>query len=154
MILAFVQVFILNHIHLGGYVNAYFYLWFLLKMNRYTSRTELMLWGFCLGLTIDLFADPPGMNAAAATLVAFLRPTILSWFTKRDLFDDFEPSARSMGIIPYFSYALYLILIHHAVLLSLDMFTITGSWLLLLNILLSTLFTLFFVIVFEFLRKK
>ena len=47
-----------------------------------------MLWAFFFGLTIDVFSDTPGMNAAATVLLAFLRPSLLRLFTPRDNQDN------------------------------------------------------------------
>ena len=50
-----------------------------------------MVWSFLLGLTVDIFSNTPGMNAAAATLLAFMREPILRLVTLRDSAEDFEP---------------------------------------------------------------
>ena len=34
-----------------------------------------MIWAFLLGLAVDIFGNTPGMNAAAATVLAFMRVT-------------------------------------------------------------------------------
>ncbi|MBQ2878601.1 MAG: rod shape-determining protein MreD, partial [Bacteroidaceae bacterium] len=70
ILLILVQSLIFNRIHLFGYATAAVYLIFLLKLPRYTSRNELLLWAFIMGITIDLFGSTPGINAAAATLLA------------------------------------------------------------------------------------
>ena len=72
--LVLLQVLILNNVHIAGYATPFLYIYFILKFASGTSRNELMLWAFFFGLTIDIFADTPGMNAAATVLLAFLRP--------------------------------------------------------------------------------
>ena len=78
--LVLLQVLILNNVHIAGYATPFLYIYFILKFASGTSRNELMLWAFFFGLTIDIFADTPGMNAAATVLLAFcaclLRVTI------------------------------------------------------------------------------
>ena len=56
-----------------------------------------MLWAFFFGLTIDIFADTPGMNAAATVFLAFVRPTFLRLFTPRDTLDSIIPSSGRWG---------------------------------------------------------
>lgn len=69
--LVLLQVLILNNVHIAGYATPFLYIYFILKFNSGTSRNELMLWAFFFGLTIDVFSDTPGMNAAATVLLAF-----------------------------------------------------------------------------------
>ena len=70
--LVLLQVLILNNIHIAGIATPFLYICFILKFPSGISRNELMLWGFCFGLMIDLFSDTPGMNAASTVLLAFL----------------------------------------------------------------------------------
>ena len=72
--LILLQVLILNNVHIAGVATPFLYVYFILKFNSGTSRNELMVWGFCMGLAIDIFSNTPGMNAAATVLLAFLRP--------------------------------------------------------------------------------
>ena len=81
--LVLLQVLILNNVHIAGYATPFLYIYFILKFSSGTSRNELMLWAFFFGLTIDIFSDTPGMNAAATVLLAFLRPSLLRLFTPR-----------------------------------------------------------------------
>ena len=101
--LVLLQVLILNNVHIAGYATPFLYIYFILKFNSGTSRNELMLWAFFFGLTIDVFSDTPGMNAAATVLLAFLRPSLLRLFTPRDNQDNLVPSFKSMGITPFLS---------------------------------------------------
>ena len=102
--LVLLQVLILNNVHIAGYATPFLYIYFILKFNSGTSRNELMLWAFFFGLTIDVFSDTPGMNAAATVLLAFLRPSLLRLFTPRDNQDNLVPSFKSMGITPFLKY--------------------------------------------------
>ena len=97
--LVLLQVLILNNVHIAGYATPFLYIYFILKFDSGTSRNELMLWAFFFGLTIDVFADTPGMNAAATVLLAFLRPSLLRLFTPRDNLDSFIPSFKTIGIL-------------------------------------------------------
>ena len=99
--LVLVQVLVFNHIHVAGYATPFIYIYFLLMLNLDTKRNTLLLAGFLLGLVIDMFANTPGMNAAATTLLAFLRPWLLSLFVPRDNTDDRRPGVRSMCFVPF-----------------------------------------------------
>ena len=76
--LVFFQVLILNNIQLGGYINPYFYIYFILLLPFETPRWLLLILSFLLGLTIDVFVNTPGVNAAACVLMAFARPFVIT----------------------------------------------------------------------------
>ena len=81
--LVLLQVLILNNVHIAGYATPFLYIYLILKFESDVSRNTLMLWAFFLGLTVDVFSDTPGMNAAATVLLAFLRPIFLRLFVPR-----------------------------------------------------------------------
>ena len=102
--LVLLQVLILNNVHIAGYATPFLYIYLILKFESETPRNTLMLWAFFLGLTVDIFSDTPGMNAAATVALAFLRPTFLRLFVPRDAFENIVPSIKSMGIVPFLKY--------------------------------------------------
>ena len=99
-----------------------------------------MVWGFCMGLAIDIFSNTPGMNAAATVLLAFLRPLFLRLFTPRDTFDSVASLFRlkSMGIASFLKYLVVSVFVHHFMLLTLEFFSFTSIPLLLLRVVSST----------------
>ena len=46
IILAALQTQLFGHIHLFGYATVYIYLLFILKMPRFATRNEQMMWAF------------------------------------------------------------------------------------------------------------
>lgn len=104
--LVLLQVLVLNHMHINGYATPFFFIYFILKYNSGVSRNVLMIWAFLLGLTVDILGNTPGMNAAAATVLAFMREPVLRLVTLRDSVEDFEPGIKSMGFSPFFRYIL------------------------------------------------
>lgn len=151
--LALLQVLILNNVHIGGIATPFLYVYFILKFASGTSRNELMLWGFFMGLTIDVFSNTPGMNAAAATFLAFLRPTFLRLFTPRDLLDSIVPSFRTMGVSPFLKFVVVSVFAHHLVLLSIEFFSFTSIPLLLLRVVACTLLTFTCIMAIEGVRR-
>lgn len=152
--LVLLQVLILNNLHIGGYATPFLYLYLILKFEADVPANRLMLWAFCLGIIVDIFSDTPGLNAASTVLIAFIRPTLLRLFVPRDLQDTFIPSIRSMGITSFLKYTITAILVHHAVLLSLEAFSFAHLPALLIHIASSTLFTMLCVLAIEMLLKK
>lgn len=152
--LVLLQVLILNSVHIAGYATPFLYIYFILKFSSGTSRNELMLWAFFFGLTIDIFSDTPGMNAAATVLLAFLRPTFLRLFVPRDTLDTLVPAIRTMGISPFLKYLVASVLVHHGMLLTLEFFSFAHIGALLLRIVTSTLLTVACIMAVEGIRKK
>ena len=116
--LVLLQVLILNNVHIAGYATPFLYIYLILKFESDVSRNTLMLWAFFLGLTVDVFSDTPGMNAAATVLLAFLRPIFLRLFVPRDTLDTLIPAVRTMGIFPFLKYLVICVLVHHGMLLT------------------------------------
>ena len=152
--LVLLQVLILNSVHIAGYATPFFYIYFILKFSSGTSRNELLLWAFFFGLTIDIFSDTPGMNAAATVLLAFFGPTFLRLFVPRDTLDTLVPAVRTMGISPFLKYLVASVLVHHGMLLTLEFFSFVHIGALLLRIVTSTLLTVACIMAVEGIRKK
>lgn len=151
--LALVQVLVLNNIHIAGYATPFIYIYLILKMSSGTSRNELMLWGFFLGLVVDVFSDTPGMNAASAVFIAFLRPYFLRLFTQRDSTDEFVPAIKTIGTFSFIKYVIVCVLFHHAALLMIESFSLFDLNTLLIKIGTSTLLTVLCIMGIEGLKK-
>ena len=151
--LVLLQVLILNNVHIAGYATPFLYIYFILKFNSGTTRNELMLWAFFFGHTIDVLSDTPGMKAAATVLLAFLRPSLLRLFTPRDNQDNLVPSFKSMGITPFLKYTTASVFIHSLALLSIEFFSFSGIWLLLLRVALCTVLTVTCIVAVEGIRR-
>lgn len=152
--LILLQVLVLNHIHIGGVATPFLYVYFLLVLNQDINRYALLLLGFVLGLATDVFLDTPGINAAASTLLAFVRPFLLHLFISRDSAEDMEPGLRTMGIGAFSGYVMSALFVHHATLLLIETFSLFDGVALLIKILSSMLLTYGCVIAVEYIRKN
>ena len=151
--LVLLQVLVLNNLHIAGYATPFVYIYLLLKFESDVSRHALMLWAFFLGLSVDMFSDTPGMNAAAAVLLAFLRPWLLRLFMARDVNGSFKPSIRSMGIGGFFKYTLWAVLLHHSCLFAIELFSFWHWDILLLSVVFSTLLSTAIILALEGIRR-
>jgi len=151
--LILLQVLLLNNIHIAGYATPFLYIYFILKFGSDTSRNELMLWAFFMGLLIDIFSNTPGMNAAASVFLAFIRPSLLRLFTPRDILDGIEPSFKSMGVSSFLKYMVVSVFVQSAVLLTIEFFSFSNILLLLLRVFACTLLTVSCMIAVEGIRK-
>ena len=145
--LVLIQVLILNQMHINGYATPYVFIYFILKFHSRVSQNELMLWAFFLGLTVDVFCNTPGMNAASATCLAFSRNTFLKMVTLRSLDEDFEPGIKALGISAFLRYILLSCILYCTLFLMIDNFSFFNLPVLLLMIITSMATT--FVCIFS-----
>lgn len=149
-----VQVLVLNQMHVYGYATPFFYIYFILKMSSKIGRNELMLWAFSLGLAVDAFSNTPGMNAAAATCLAFFRASMLRMVTLRDTDEAFRPGIDTLGISSFFRYVLLTSVLFCSFLLLVDTFSFFHWGRLLLKIALSTVSTMICIFCAESIGRK
>jgi len=146
------QVLILNHINLGGYTNPYLYIYFILLLPFITPGWLLLILAFVTGLTIDMFTNTPGLNAAATLLMAFFRPFVIRSVSNVPVEElGIQPSLRLLGFKWFFSYAAILVLIHHTALFYLEIFRFSEFFQTLWRIALSSVFTLGLIFLSELL---
>ena len=135
-ILMLLQVIVLNHINLLGYVNPYVYIIFILLFPFDGNKTLLIFLSFLLGLCIDLFSDSGGVHAAACVLIGFLRPILL----KFSFGVSYQYNAVKLNKVTFKERLLYItimVFIHHFVLFSLEIFSTSLFILILKSILFS-----------------
>jgi len=124
ILLALLQVLIVNNIQISSYINPYIYILFILILPFDINKTVLLIIGFFAGLTIDIFSDTYGIHAAATTLLAFLRPSILNIISTREAHEPgTSPSINTNGIGWFLKYLLIGTLIHHTSLFMLEIFS-------------------------------
>jgi rod shape-determining protein MreD len=150
--LLLLQVVILNGIHLGGYATPYIYIYFILSLNSATSRNEAMLWGFVLGLCIDIFSNTPGINAAASVALAFVRPYFLRVFITHDN-SDITPSIKHLGFSSFAKYVSLSVFAHHLLLFTLIFFSFSSISVLLMHIVSSAFLTICCILATDAIRN-
>ena len=151
------QVFLLKNI---GYYNLsvpYLYILFILLLPFGIQNWLLFFLAFSTGITIDVFYDTLGLNAAACTFMAFVRILYISITVQRDGFDNEpEPSLGIMGFRWFLFYSLILTVSHHFILFTFESFKFSDLGYTLLRVLLSSIFTVILILIteFAFFRKK
>ena len=154
VLLALAQAIVFCQIHLFGYATACIFIIFLLKLPRHTTRNELMIWGFLFGIVTDMFCNTPGLHAAAATALAFVRNPILAAFTHKGLPEDFIPGVKSLKWGGYIVYAVIGCTIFYTILFALELFAVRYFATLIISTACSTLLTMLFTIVVEFFTPR
>ncbi len=152
IVLIIFQVLILNNVQLGGFINPYLYVFFILMLPLETPGWLLLFLSFLMGLSIDMFSNTAGMHAAACTFMAFCRPYLLRMLAPREGFERASnPTIQKFGISWFLTYAGILILIHHFTLFYLEIFRLSSFFSTLLRVILSGGFTLALVVATQFL---
>jgi len=155
ILLILLQVLLFNNIEFSGYVNPYVYIMFILLLPVEISSWLLLVIAFFTGLTIDLFCGSPGMHASATVLAGFVRPYILRLLSPRDGYETgSDPSMIIYGFKWFLIYTLIIVLIHHTALFYLEVFRFTDFFRTLLRVILSSLFSITFIIFLEYARKR
>ncbi|TNF24303.1 MAG: rod shape-determining protein MreD [Bacteroidetes bacterium] len=152
VLLVLFQALIFNNLNLGGYVNPFPYIYLLLVLPIAVGRIQTLFIGFFLGFAVDVFSDTGGIHAAASTLIAFYRPLYLKAQAPREGYDlGAMPDVRTFGLPWFLPYAVLLVVLHHSVLFYLEVFRFSEFFHTLLKVVLSSMLTLFFILMAEYL---
>ena len=153
--LVFFQVAILNNIQLGGFINPFLYILFILLLPFDTPKWLLLVSAFLLGIFVDMFSDTAGIHTAACVFMAFCRPAVLSLVSSRqDSEPGFQPILRDMGFKWFFSYSLILVIAHHILLFYLEVFSFSEFFHTLFRAFLSIIFTMLLLILSQYVMYR
>jgi hypothetical protein len=155
IILIIIQVYILNHIYLGGYITPYIYPLFILMLPFDIRGWVLLIAAFISGLAVDMFSDSMGMHAAASVFLAFMRPFVIRFISNRhDYETSNEPSVETNGwpwIIPY---TLILLFFHHFALFAIEVFRLDDILRVIIRTIFSTAFSALIIFIAHLLMTK
>ncbi|MBK7131767.1 MAG: rod shape-determining protein MreD [Bacteroidales bacterium] len=154
ILLILLQVLLFNNIQFSGYVNPYIYLMFIMLLPVEIPAWLLLLLSFITGGIIDYFSGSPGMHSSATVLAGFVRPYVLRLISPRDGYEpNSDPSMIIYGFRWFLIYTVFIVLVHHTALFYLEVFRFTDFFRTLGRVLLSSAFSITFILLFEFYRK-
>jgi rod shape-determining protein MreD len=155
VVLIVLQLLIFNNIQFSGFVNPYVYVMFILILPMAIPTWILLLLSFMTGIVIDIFAGTMGVHAFASVMAGFARPWVLSLnITSETSEPEMSPSSHNNGLRWFFIYTTTVVFIHHFTLFFVEVFSFTNFFHTLLRVLLSTLVTTFFIILFDIIRPR
>lgn len=150
-VLVLIQVFVLNNIQLGGYINPYLYVLFILLLPFEIPDWLLLFIALIVGLTIDMFTNTQGMHAAATVFTAFLRPYMLSLISPRDGYEfGTKPSIAQLGFTWFITYASILVFLHHLLLFYIEVFRFSEFFRTFFRVIASSAFTLVLIVITQY----
>ncbi len=103
--LILVQALVCNNIMLFNVAMAFVFIYVIIRLPMDLSVNWLLTWAFLSGLAVDAFADTPGVNSLACTLLAMLkRPMLYAYIPRDDRTKNIVPSLSSLGFAVYGKY--------------------------------------------------
>ncbi len=150
LLLLFVQIFLLRNLAFYNLSTPFPYVLFILILPFGIPNILLFIIAFITGLTLDAFYDTLGVHTSACVALALVRTLFISISLNREAADAPEPSLGNMGFKWFSLYAVLCIFAHHLVLFFLEAFKLTELAYTFSRTLLSVVFTLFTVLLVEF----
>ena len=150
IVLLGVQIFLLRNMTFYNLSTPFIYVLFILVLPFQTPNLLLYVIAFITGLTLDTFYDTVGVHTSACVALTFVRILFIAVSLNRDVIDEPEPSLGNMGFRWFSLYAVLCIFAHHLVLFFLEAFKFTSLAYTLGRTLLSVVFTIFTVLLVEF----
>lgn len=154
IVLVALQVLLFNNIQFSGYINPYVYLLFILLLPVEIPSWLLLVICFFTGIIMDTFSGSPGMHSFATVLAGFARPGILRVITVKEGYESGStPSMAVYGFRWFLIYTVVMVLVHHTALFYLEVFRLSGFFRTLLRVILSSAFSIFFILLIEYYRQ-
>lgn len=139
---------VLNNIQLGGYLNPYLYVLFILALPFNTPKWLLLILAFILGYGVDLFSSTMGMHTMSLVFMAFLRPNVLKIIAPRDGYDTNQtPGIQDFDFRWYLIYVSILTFAHHFVLFYIEVFRFSDFFFTFSKVIASSLFTILLLLI-------
>ncbi len=132
VILILAQVLLFQKIQLFGYLNPIIYILFVFTYPLKKEKGVFLFLSFLLGLSIDIFTNSGGINAAATLFIAFIRLKTLELIHGNNEIDYVLFTVKKLNFFQALSYITFLTFTHHFILFFLeyyktkDLFSILG----------------------------
>lgn len=157
LLLLMAQILIFSNINFSSLVNPYVFPLFVLLLPFETPRLLLMVIGLLAGLSLDVFLGSTGMHAAACLALGYMRPFLINIITPKGTEFEISPNIHAQGLpwfIIYLGVSMFLYLTFFFIVEAASFYNFA---LLLVKIVLSTITSVTFMVVFLYLfssRKK
>lgn len=154
VVVVLAQTLILNQIHLFGYATPLLFIYFVISFCRNYPKWAILLWSFALGLSVDVFANTPGVAAASLTLLGAIQPYLLELFVPRDSIEQLPASAKALGNTKFTIFVTLQVTLFCFLYFALEAFSFFDwvNWLMCSSC--SALLTILLILTLETLRKS
>ena len=155
VLLALVQLLVLNNVYLGGYVMPMLYVLFILMLPTSTGRIPMLLIAFGTGLLMDIMAGALGFHALACTVVAMMRILFADRIlTRGENVAIANPGIYSVTPQYFISYLMLMLGIFYLLFYLLEIFSFRGFGGVLLATVCSTLVTTLLAVLYQWVFLK
>lgn len=157
IVIALIQILILNGLQLFGYINPLLYIWFILLLPISSPAWLVLLSCFTMGFAVDIFEGQMGFHAAVTVFMGFIRPLFIKvFFENKDSDLDTRVTIAEMGITRFLPFAFIFVFVHHFLYFTFEIFSLKEFFFTLLRIILSTIATTLLIVVMDlmFIKSK
>lgn len=145
------QVMLFRQLVLFNTAFCLIYVAFILLLPVETNPLVLMLAGFLLGFSIDIFYDSLGLHALSLVLVGYLRNFWLTTITPQGGYNAGDgPTLAANGLQWFVVYSLPLVFIHHLVLFFTEAGSFSVFWYTMSKVMTSLMFTMTVILLFQY----
>ena len=128
LVFVLVQVLLLKNIDIGGvnfnYISIIIYPLFIFLLPFRVPHALLILLGFLIGISVDIFYDSFGVHASASVFSAWIRPGVLRLFTPKGGYNlNYSPVPDRYGFNWFLAYVATMLFAHLFFYFSVDAFT-------------------------------
>ncbi len=153
IIVLFLQIAIFNHLPLFNLCHPYIYILLLICLPIMPRYAEMLV-GFALGVIMDCVCSSAGIHTMACVAISYIRPIILSRKVQEIERVTGEVVAGSIGNATFALSSIWLTLIHHLIVFSLDTWSWAHWYWVVLQVIISGSITLACVYVYGFLLRR
>ncbi len=141
LLLLVLQEFVFDNINLGGVVNPYIYIMFIILLPLDMPGWMLLMLGFGTGAAVDFMSGTAGLQTIVSTWLAFVRPTVVGLLLGKDLvYEGGIPTVGRVGTGRFLRYLAVMVLLFDIPFFILE--DLSGSaWVITLRIVLSSAFS-------------
>lgn len=156
-LLLFFQYFLIQEINFGTWIKPMPYIYFLFILPLTTNRFVILGAAFLAGIILDFFSATGGMHAAACVTLAYAKTLSDDKIMDKDAillqgYKFLEPGYK--GFNYYIIYVSALTMLHHLVYFALNYFRFSAFFLVISVALLSTVFTVAFMLLIRLLFRR
>ncbi len=152
--LLLIQLAILDNLQLHSYIYINIYILSIFIIPYRWKKVSILIFGFLLGLCVDIANHTMGIHAASTTLIAYIRPRLLLLTSNREQIDDTQGKQEISGFAWFFKYVLISTTIFNVALILLEAYTFSNFLITFLRIMCSTLISAFFMLLYYFTALK
>ncbi len=139
-LLVLLQVMVFNRLNFYGFINPMVYILFLYWFPIKENKSPFIIISFLLGFFIDFLSDSMAINTVATVSIAYLRPALMRFcFGVNYEFQNFK--ITSTAKLQQLTFLSLLILIHHIIFFSLEIFNLSYLLVILKKVIATSLAT-------------